>query len=120
MPIRVLLAGLPRIMREIVEHALSEAPDIVVAGSMEGLTALDDALQRTDPDVLVVGVDDERDAPQLDRYLYQLPRLTCLAIAGDARQAFLYELLPQARPLGDVSPDGLVNAIRTLQKAGAN
>lgn len=119
MTIRVLLAGLPRIMREIVEHALDEATDIEVVGSVETLAEVNGTVSHTQPDVLVVGLDDESEAPRLDRFLYGMPRLTCLAITGDARRAFLYELQPRAKPLGDVSPSGLVRAIRSLQRVGA-
>jgi DNA-binding NarL/FixJ family response regulator len=119
MTIRVLLAGLPRILREIVEHALAEAQDIEVVGTVEALGAVNGNLAQLQPDVLIVGLDDESDATRLDRFLYEMPRLTCLAIAGDARRAFLYELQPRAKPLGDVSPGGLVRAIRTLQRVGA-
>lgn len=119
MSIRVLLAGLPRIMREIVEHALVEAPDMEVVGRLDAIGELSGTLHHTQPDVLVVGLDDESHATKLDRYLYEMPRLACLAIAGDARRAFLYEMHPRAKPLGDVSPAGLVQAIRSLQRVGA-
>lgn len=117
MSIRVLLVALPRIMREIVEHAFAEAPDLDIVGSVDGLAALDATFDKAQPDVLVVGLDQESDARQLDPYLYRDPRLTCFAIAGDARSAFLYELRPSAKPLGDVSPEGLVRAIRSRQRA---
>jgi chemotaxis response regulator CheB len=119
MTIRVLLAGLPRFMREIVERALVEAQDIEVVGVIDALGEVNGMLTHAQPDVLIVGLEDESDAPRLDRFLYASPRLTCLAIAGDARRAFLYELQPRAKPLGDVSPDGLVHAIRSLQRVGA-
>lgn len=118
MTIKVVLAGLPRIMREIVEHALADAADIEVVATVDGLGDVAGALPQTQPDVLVVGLADESDATRLDAFLYEMPRLTCLAIAGDARRAFLYELQPRAKPLGDVSPAGLVRAIRTLQQVG--
>jgi DNA-binding NarL/FixJ family response regulator len=119
MTIRVLLAGLPRIMREIVEHALGDASDMEVVGAVDAFGDLAGALADARPDVLVVGID-ESEAPRLDRFLYETPRLSCLAIAGDARRAFLYELRPRAKPLGDVSPTGLVQAIRSTQHAGAH
>jgi hypothetical protein len=120
MTIRVLLAALPRFMREIVEHALGEAPDIEVIGNVSAFDELAGALPDMRPDVLVVGLGEEGDAPRLDRFLYAMPRLTCLAIAGDARRAFLYELQPRAKPLGDVSPVGLVEAIRSTLRVGAH
>jgi DNA-binding NarL/FixJ family response regulator len=119
MTIRILLAGLPRIMREIVERALRDAPDMEVIGALDALDALDARLGALEPDVLVVGLGAEGDAPRLDPLLYRMPRLTCLASAGDARRAFLYELHPRATPVRDVSPDGLVQAIRSIQQVGA-
>jgi hypothetical protein len=120
MTIRVLLAALPRFMREIVQHALGDAPDIEVVGIVDAFDELAGALTRVQPDVLVVGLGDESDAPRLDPFLYAMPRLTCLAIAGDARRAFLSELQPRAKPLGNVSPVGLVQAIRSTLRVGAH
>lgn len=119
MTTRIVLVGLPRILREIVEHALRDAPDITVAAALSGLDRLDATLRDLEPDVLVVALGAESEAPMLDRYLYAMPRLTCLAIAGDARHAFLYELHPRATPLREVSADGLVQAIRSIQQVGA-
>ena len=119
MTTRIVLVGLPRILREIVEQALHDAADMAVVGTAPRLDALDAALGGLEPDVLVVAVAAEREAPTLDRFLYAMPRLTCLAIAGDARRAFLYELHPRATPLRDVSADGLVQAIRSIQPVGA-
>ncbi len=122
MTTRIVLVGLPRILREIVEHALHDEPDMAVIGAVPTLDELDAALAALgalEPDVLVVALGAESEAPRLDRFLYAMPRLACLAIAGDARRAFLYELHPRATPLRDVSQDGLVQAIRSIQQVGA-
>ena len=118
MPIRIALVALPRILRDIVDRVLDHEDDMQIVARLDALDSLRGALVRTPADVLVVGVDAERDAQQLDPVLFDHPRLTCLAIAGDARRAFLYELKPRAKPLGDVSPGGLVDAIRASQRVG--
>jgi hypothetical protein len=42
-----------------------------------------------------------------------------LAVTGDGRQAVIYELRAHAIPVGEVSPQGLVKAIRTAVQASA-
>lgn len=106
-------------LREIVERSLDGAPDMAVVDDGDAAEALGQSLARARPDVVVVALRDEQEMTRLDPLLHAMPRLACLAIIGDARSAFLYELHPRATPLGPISPAGLVEAIRSRRGAGA-
>ncbi len=108
--IRVVLAEMPRMLREIVETVLGAAPDVAVAArnASEGGAsggACDDA------DVVIVA----EPSPQADAYaaaLYAHPTLRVVGISTDGRDATLYELRPQRIPLGALSPESLVQVVR--------
>jgi DNA-binding NarL/FixJ family response regulator len=125
--IRILLAEMPRMMREIVESAVSTQADMQIIGAIEerlvergALTAAAEArVERADADVVILGLQRDDEARAYDRLLYVRPRLTLLAITGDGRGAFLYELRPHKVPIGDVSPEGLLGAIRTAARSDA-
>ena len=122
--IRILLAEMPRMLREIVESAVSPQPDMQIVGSTPARVVAPGAapprMVDADADVVIVGLARAEEARAYDPVLFQRPHLRILAITGDGRGAFLYELRPQAVPIGDVSPQGLVDAIRASAAAKAS
>lgn len=121
--IRILLAEMPRMMRDIVERAVSTQPDMQIVGfapaRVGAPSAAPSRLVDADADVVIVGVASAQEARAYDPVLFDRPHLRILAITGDGRGAFLYQLRPQAVPIGDVSPQGLVDAIRAGAAAEA-
>jgi DNA-binding NarL/FixJ family response regulator len=114
--IRVVLAEMPRILRDIVQTVLAAQSDMVLTAAPAS-APLDVTLDRLDADVVIVaesprdtngGADDERYAT----LLYAHPHLRIVGIAGDGRQAYVHELRPQRVPLGALSPETLVDAVR--------
>ena len=114
--VRVVLAGLPRMLTDIVQRVLAEAPDLEVVQSPAGFEALMDSLDANDPDVLVTGLSPAQTIDQFDTVLRAHPALRIFALEGDGRRAVLYELQPHSVPLGDVSPEGLIDAIRSTAR----
>jgi DNA-binding NarL/FixJ family response regulator len=113
----VLMGDMPRIMRELVGSAVTDAPDITLVGSADGREAIAASLDRTKAEVLIVGVPDERARAAFEAMLYQRPRLTLLTIGANGRSSALHELRPHTVTLGDVSPAELVEAIRASARA---
>jgi DNA-binding NarL/FixJ family response regulator len=111
--IRIFLAELPRMLREIIESAVAGQSDMSIVGSVDARERVTTALGRTPADVVIVGLHDAETTATLYPMLLEQPRLKLLAISGDARSSYLYELRPHTVPLGDVSPEALVDAIRS-------
>ena len=111
--IRILLAGIPRLLREIIESVVATQPDMSIVDINETRERVTAALDDTPADVVIVGLRGGETTSTLDPVLYERPQLKLLAISGDGRSSFLYELRPHRVSLGDVSPEGLVDAIRT-------
>jgi hypothetical protein len=117
------------LLRDIVERVVAPEPDLQVVGAVEGLDTLAGEVERTDADVVILGLRDERLLGSLDALLYAHARLRILAVTGEGRTALLYELRPHRMPIGavpaaaperaSVSWKELLHAIRTPAGAGA-
>jgi DNA-binding NarL/FixJ family response regulator len=104
----LLLVDLPRMLREIVTDALSNAEDIVVVGEIASDALLVAAAER-DVDYVVIGHEDE---PLVAELLRARPSMKVIAIIAHGEDAALYELQPQRVPLGELSRERLVAVIR--------
>jgi DNA-binding NarL/FixJ family response regulator len=106
--IRILLAELPQMRREIIAGVLGGQPDMEVVGEVP-LDVLRAAVERERADVVVIGVD----RPALTAELMELrPRLKVLSVAHEGRDCSLYALRPERADLGEASPQQLVETIR--------
>ena len=100
-------------LADIVQRVLAEAPDLDVVYSPNGAERLMDTLSQHDAEVLVTGVGPSQSVDQFASLLRAHPSLRIFALEGDGRRAVMYELQPHTVPLGDVSPEGLIDAIRS-------
>ncbi|MDQ6610861.1 MAG: hypothetical protein M3Y64_00390 [Gemmatimonadota bacterium] len=110
--IRVVIASMPRLLHDIVHSVLSAESDIVIADSRASTREIPaaDALRHTD---VVIVAEPEFAEMDYESMLYQHPRVRVVAIAGDGREAALYELRPARIALGELSPQTLVQAVRS-------
>ena len=115
--VRVVLAGLPRMLADIVRRVLGEAPDLEVVDLSGAAEDLMDSVKDHEPDVLVTGLRPHETVDRFASLLLAHPSLRIFALEGDGRRAVLYELQPHTVPLGDVSPEGLIDAIRSTVRA---
>jgi hypothetical protein len=108
---------MPRMLRDIITQTVSHEPDMVLVGEHTERTDLVSAARASQADVVVVGVSDAELPAQCEALFMMSPGIRVLGITGDGRRAFLWELRPNRTPLGEVSPEGLVEAIRTAVNA---
>jgi hypothetical protein len=104
--IRVLLVGLPRMLRDIVNGLVSVEPDLEIVGEFGDGEAELDAIEAARASVVIAGAQ----APLLARRL--VDRVRVLGVSADGRDGVVYELRPQARVLGEMSPATLLAAVR--------
>jgi hypothetical protein len=104
---RVILVGLPRLLEEIVAAAIVAEDDLVLIGSFGAASNFSNG--SLEADVAVTG---EHVADAVTALLRQAPRIKILSLASDGKSAWLYELQPVLLPLGELSPAGLVAALR--------
>lgn len=89
--VRVLVANRPRLLREMVLSALSEQPGIDVVGEAEDERDVPDLVAKTQPDFLLIGMDEGRRRPRIcDVLLKQFPALRIIAVAPHSNLGIFY------------------------------
>ena len=71
------------------------------------------------PDVVIIGTTAPHDSSRSTDALRQWPRSHILMIATAGSEAVMYELQQHQTPLGEISPAGVVEAIRAAYEASA-
>ncbi len=101
---------LTSILMDVVEHE----PDLEYVAAVSLSEALDRMLPATHavPDVLIVGVSEADNTGLAGSLLVASPATRVLMVAKAGPRAVLYELHPIKTEVCDVSPQGLVRAIR--------
>ena len=119
--IRILLVDMPRMLREIVNQSVSAQPDMEVVAEHAAHASMLSAARRSRANVVIVGDDGAEIDERCERLALRHPDVGVLALSVDGRQTVLYELRPYRVPLGELSPQQLVDAIRDAvqSRAGA-
>ncbi|MCP4127231.1 MAG: hypothetical protein GY753_09235 [Gammaproteobacteria bacterium] len=113
MPTKLLIGGdLPRLLRDIVEGLVAEELDIELVVDDVTADGLAHKLRNHQTDVLLIGCE----ANEMDRIggelLAQPHHARIIAVANDDCNGVLYSLVPSRSPLGELSPQSLLDVIR--------
>jgi len=108
--IKVVLADMPPLLRDIVRDAVADQLD------MEVVTHAAEKLERPEAragaDVVILGASQPDDPAAAAPAFGPWAGRKVLAIALNGRSATLWQLLPHKVQLGDVSAQSLIDAIR--------
>ncbi|HEV2386524.1 MAG TPA: hypothetical protein VGS20_04640 [Candidatus Acidoferrales bacterium] len=89
--IRVLIANPTRVLREFLYDAIRKAPGIEVVGDVSDESAIVPATARTNPDCLIVPLDDTNaPAPMCAEILNDRPGMTIVAIGEGTNIVAIY------------------------------
>ena len=109
-PTCVAFIEVPRMLREIVDDALSQRRDVRIVDEARNGDSLVDAVDRSGAAFVIVSADRVGPA-EVCRLLEERPRVKVFAIAGGGRDGCLYELRPNLVLVGDLSPKSLVQTV---------
>ena len=112
--VRVLVANQPRLMREMVIATISDQPDIEIVGEVVNEDDLNDVVEQTQPDVLILSLEEpERPLGKSGFLLGRYPRMRILALAPEQNRGVYYWAMIDIRnkPV-ESSEAGVLNAIR--------
>lgn len=112
--VRVLVANRPRLMREMVIATIADQPDIEIVGEVTDETELNDMVEQSQPDVLILAMEEpERRLSQCGFLLGRYPRMRILALAPEKNRGIYYWAMIDIRtkPV-ESSEAGVLNAIR--------
>jgi DNA-binding NarL/FixJ family response regulator len=88
--IRVLIANPTRIWRDMLYDTIREEPDIEVVGDVSDEEAIVSVTERTNPDCLIVPLDDPRAKPRCAEILAKKPHVRIVAIGEGADVVAIY------------------------------
>ncbi len=112
--VRVLVANRPRLMREMLMETIADQPDIEVVGEVVNEEDLNDIVEDTQPDVLIVALEEpERPLGRCGFLLGRYPRMRILALAPEQNRGIYYWAVIEIRnkPV-ESSEAGVLGAIR--------
>jgi DNA-binding NarL/FixJ family response regulator len=112
MRIRVLVADMTPMLRDIISDAVTNETDLELVGTLDVGQPLLSVLTRIEPDVLILRAGSPNDTSLAEEVLARWPRTKVLMITHDGRGAVLHTLRPYRVVLGDVSSESLLAAIR--------
>jgi DNA-binding NarL/FixJ family response regulator len=119
--IRVLVANRQRLMRELITASISEQPDIQVVQEIEEESEVEGAIDRTQPDFLIVTLDRNSGLPEFCQPILQRrPQMKIIAIAPDRNMTVFYwaSLQVKSHPI-EASETGVINALRGIIQPSA-
>jgi voltage-gated potassium channel Kch len=108
--IKVVLLGLPPLLREIVEAALEAEPDLEIVEDTDDVSALDRIVERTGAGA-VIASGQALDEPRALAVVGTL-RVRIVTLNQDGRRGTVYECLPHRRDVGEVEPGTLATLLR--------
>lgn len=110
--IRVLVAGLPRLLRDVMRRTVTTQSGIEIAGETAASDGLLSAVDDSRADVIVVDAE-AYSREQLRHVVDKNPRTKVLALEAGGRSAFLLGPPGREVELGEISPSQLVKVIAT-------
>jgi hypothetical protein len=113
-PINVALFGVSGMLSHIVKDIL-DVPDIHVAAEYPLNRAVVDRVNEVRADVVIFATETGGIPPPLRATFTARPQTKVLTIRDDGRDASLFELRPHETQLGQVSPETLLEAVRTAR-----
>jgi DNA-binding NarL/FixJ family response regulator len=117
--IRIVLAGVPRMVLDMITDIVAPHAELMVVAKMQDTADIRAAVKKTKADVVVVAESAIRQPESYEELLYSRPHLGVLSITSDGRHFFLRELRPVCIALGEISPESLVQAIRSSARRGS-
>ncbi len=111
---RVLVANRPRLMREMVMATIADQPDIEIIGEVANEDDLNEIVEQTQPDVLILALDEsEQPVVRCGFLLGRYPRMRILALAPEQNRGMYYWAMLDIRnkPV-ESSEAGVLSAIR--------
>ena len=112
--VRVLVANRPRLMREMVLATIADQPDIEIIGEVINDNDLNDIVEQTQPDVLIITLSEpEKPLGQCGFLLGRYPRMRILALAPEKnRGVYFWAMVDIRNKPVESSEAGVLNAIR--------
>jgi hypothetical protein len=109
---RILLAGMSNMLTSVINAALGESQDIIIAGATSEHDDLAARIRAAQADAVVMQVAKPSDPERFRPLLLSFPALKVIAITGDGKRGFLHEMHLRSIQLLGLSSATLLTALR--------
>jgi predicted TIM-barrel enzyme len=116
--IRILLAGMPRMLLDMMTDIIVVHGEMTISGKMEETADIGAAVKKAKADVIIVNESGTGQWQNYRELLYSCPHLRVLSITNDGHHFFLHKLHPVCTALGEISPEKPVQAVRSSEDCG--
>lgn len=107
----LLVVGHSGVLSGIVRAALESDPAIDLRGELTEADDVADAVERSDADAVVMIATNAGHISAPADLLRRHPKLRVLAVEGDGRLGYLWQMRPVRAELGELSPGRLTSAL---------
>ena len=91
LPIRVVVANRPRLMRELLLSTITEQPDIEIVAELQDEDQIPSVVDLTQPDFLIIALGDSDQIPRnYDDLMRRHPGMKILALAPERNSSVFY------------------------------
>jgi chemotaxis response regulator CheB len=114
-PIRVLVANHPRLMRETILTTFADQPDIEIVGEVTDESEIMECVRRTLPNFVVIALDQPGRRPSVcDELLREHPEVRVIAVAPANNYIVYYWASLDIHSSNiEASEDGMLNVVRS-------
>lgn len=110
-PLCVLLLEMPKLLRDILEHAIQHQSDFeLLKDTRLAFQVLTE--QMVPPDVVILGLTAEKDTILVPALFARWPNAHVVTVTQSGDDAAVYELRPRRHALGQMSPDEIIESLR--------
>ena len=110
-PVRVLLLEVPKLLRDILEHAIRQDEGYELIVEPRSVMQMSDG-HVVLPDVVVLGLTAGADVTLVPALFARWPGAQVLTILQTGADAVVYELRPRRQVLGEISPAEILVRLR--------
>lgn len=118
MRIGICLAALPRMLTEILVKLIENEPDLVAISISESHDKLSDVVSETELDAIILGIAEGEEQWVPIEVLCMRPSLLVIGIERDGKIARELQLRSHVRPLGEMSPERLIEFLHKGSRDG--
>jgi hypothetical protein len=115
--IRIVVASVPRMLGEILQHAIGQSVDMATVATLTGDEDPRPAVVRLHPHVVVLGETRDPQEVVVTALLRALPSASVLALSANGHRAVVYRSNESPILLDDASPQDLIETLRLLARA---
>jgi len=112
--VRVLLAGTPRVLSDILQDAIARHPDLEIVGRLAASEAVLAAVEQFRPNVTLLGTDHRPSGEYYRQLLVAWPGMYVLTVFDDGRKLALDDLRVHTELMGEASLSSIISAIRLV------